>query len=881
MTKRNQNLLYAVIVALCLLVLVMCGRTVLGDEPIMLNTKDHKVTTPTTIDFSTATLLGLPATPASNGLPTGGTAGQYLQKKSTTNYDTQWITLTLPVTSVFGRTGAVVAASGDYTAAQVTNAADITASNTFTQPQFAPSLEGTNTSRKWFLGNYPGAPNSYWGLWPSTSAAETLTNWNLLWDGANFRVGSTGEVQISISNVNTVRVQSYKVSIGAGIAPIANTNLTIQPANDSYAGIRVKANSATQSGNLQEWQNSSGAVISSVSPQGILSGSGAVPAGGTLGQVFTKNSNTDYDAGWATPAGGSVPGGSPGQLQYNNAGALNGAAALSYATSGTLLTDTAQAATDIPLVLKGATSQTANMFQIQNSLGAVGFSFSLTANTLQIGGASGLILQGTNVTVPVNGDVRAAGFGAFTVTNATAATSAATKVPLTVKGFASQSANLQEWRDSGGTSLSSVTAAGAFNGPGAVPAGGITGQALTKNTNTDYDVGWATPAGGGGTGTVTSFSAGDLSPLFTTTEATVTTTPALSFVLSNAAANSWFGNATASSAAPAYNGAAALTETDDTNVTLALGGTPATALLKSVSMTLGWTGTLSQARGGFGANITSVAANTVYGNPAGISGAPSFTSSPRFTAIANLTSNGFVKTGSSNGTLSVDTSTYLTGNQTITLTGDATGSGTTSIATTVAAKLPTGGTTGQVLTKTSATNYAASWQTPATVPVLLINSSVANQTGFATDTYVTGSNIIYTAGQWAVGGTYHCTLEVSKTAAGTATPIVTLRAGTTGTTSDAAEVAFTFTAGTAATDDATIEVFATIRTTGASGTGAGACKIVTSGGGFIGGTTAWTQVKSSTSVTWDTTTFTNIGVSLNGGTGFQGTVRLVSAEYKQ
>lgn len=47
---------------------------------------------------------------------------------------------------------------------------------------------------------------------------------------------------------------------------------------------------------------------------------------------------------------------------------------------------------------------------------------------------------------------------------------------------------------------------------------------------------------------------------------------------------------------------AALTKTDDTNVTLTLGGTPATALLQAVSLTLGWTGTLSPARGGTGVN---------------------------------------------------------------------------------------------------------------------------------------------------------------------------------------------------------------------------------------------------------------------------------------
>lgn len=42
--------------------------------------------------------------------------------------------------------------------------------------------------------------------------------------------------------------------------------------------------------------------------------------------------------------------------------------------------------------------------------------------------------------------------------------------------------------------------------------------------------------------------------------------------------------------------AAALTKTDDTNVTLTLGGSPSSALLAATSLTLGWTGTLADAR---------------------------------------------------------------------------------------------------------------------------------------------------------------------------------------------------------------------------------------------------------------------------------------------
>jgi len=48
----------------------------------------------------------------------------------------------------------------------------------------------------------------------------------------------------------------------------------------------------------------------------------------------------------------------------------------------------------------------------------------------------------------------------------------------------------------------------------------------------------------------------------------------------------------------------ALTEVNDTNVTMTLGGTPATALLQAVSMTLGWTGQLSLTRGGTNASLT-------------------------------------------------------------------------------------------------------------------------------------------------------------------------------------------------------------------------------------------------------------------------------------
>ncbi len=83
-----------------------------------------------------------------------------------------------------------------------------------------------------------------------------------------------------------------------------------------------------------------------------------------------------------------------------------------------------------------------------------------------------------------------------------------------------------------------------------LPATDSTGtQALVSNGSGVLS--WASI--GGGSGTVTSFSAGDLFPLFTTSEATVTTTPALSFSLNTQNANKVFaGPATGADAAPTF-----------------------------------------------------------------------------------------------------------------------------------------------------------------------------------------------------------------------------------------------------------------------------------------------------------------------------------------
>lgn len=74
---------------------------------------------------------------------------------------------------------------------------------------------------------------------------------------------------------------------------------------------------------------------------------------------------------------------------------------------------------------------------------------------------------------------------------------------------------------------------------------------------------------------------------------------------------------------------AALTKLDDTNVTLTLGGSPSTALVNAASLTLGWTGVLSPARGGTGVN-NGTSTFTIGGN---------FQMAGAFTFTGTLTAN--------------------------------------------------------------------------------------------------------------------------------------------------------------------------------------------------------------------------------------------------
>lgn len=108
------------------------------------------------------------------------------------------------------------------------------------------------------------------------------------------------------------------------------------------------------------------------------------------------------------------------------------------------------------------------------------------------------------------------------------------------------------------------------------------------NANAIQVIGWkTTPTSAGGTG-LTSYTAGDTLYYSSGTALSKLSIGSSGYYMSS------------TGTAPQWSAPGALTKTDDTNVTLTLGGSASTALLNAASLTLGWTGQLAVGRGGTG-----------------------------------------------------------------------------------------------------------------------------------------------------------------------------------------------------------------------------------------------------------------------------------------
>lgn len=100
-------------------------------------------------------------------------------------------------------------------------------------------------------------------------------------------------------------------------------------------------------------------------------GSGASHAIGLVPDPGASAGSTRFlreDGSWAAPAGGGgSPGGTDGQVQYKSGSSFAAFAGVSITAAGDLLSLIAQAATDIPLVVKAHASQSASLSEWRDS----------------------------------------------------------------------------------------------------------------------------------------------------------------------------------------------------------------------------------------------------------------------------------------------------------------------------------------------------------------------------------------------------------------------------------------------------------------------------------------------------------------------------------
>lgn len=254
---------------------------------------------------------------------------------------------------------------------------------------------------------------------------------------------SSGTVVSSVRNDGVIVANTGLLATGAAVwagSYIANTQLASTPNSATVVGAIIRA-AASQTANLQEWQNSAGTVLASID---------------STGQLATPNINM----------------GNLGGI-YN---ASNGSYILFTYTAATFIP---YGPTRVGVIVKGAASQTANLQEWQNSSGTVLASIDATgqgtfkSTTVTASSAAGVALtlvaasgQTANLLETAGGARITAAGNYFSAPGITArytadfTAGAANVVAVTVVGAASQTANLQEWRSSAGTVLASIDSSG-------------------------------------------------------------------------------------------------------------------------------------------------------------------------------------------------------------------------------------------------------------------------------------------------------------------------------------------------------------------------------------------------------------------------------------
>ena len=264
---------------------------------------------------------------------------------------------------------------------------------------------------------------------------------------------STGATAVQVNSSGSLVygfASGSLLSANGRILAVAST-ATVVPATFKGA--------TSQTANLTEWQSSTGGTVARVDKNGAVSAQYFGPSGaGLLGYVDWTTNSPIFNTGGTAVIGLVVRGvasQSADYIQVQNSSSAVVAKLTSSAnprlilgTSDTSSTFgvTSHAAAGVVAVIRGAASQSANLTEWQDSSGATATRVSASG---QISTSSSLVVGTTAI---------GQNLGQITAYPASTAT-----IGLVVRGAASQSANLTEWQDSSGGTVAYVSSSGFIN----------------------------------------------------------------------------------------------------------------------------------------------------------------------------------------------------------------------------------------------------------------------------------------------------------------------------------------------------------------------------------------------------------------------------------